>query len=569
MPDTPTTPEPEATPEPVDLSAMTDADLEAHQADLYARLQAMLDDSAAEIDAIEALAAERDEVLTVIDQRAEQAEADNARREAVRARLAPPADPESTDEVAPEAPESIAAGGAQTPRVPRLELTDGTLLNPSRTSAATPQVRRPAVRTHRAAPPAAVTPSVRLSALPGNGHFEAGSDLDVDKLAVLMSDRLNRAQAGGAIEWVARLSVPTVPEHRRLGPGRNNYGIIEQAFSAEGAESRTAAGGLCGMLQPIFDVMTLSASNYRPVAKALRSIPADRGGFQLTPGPILSDTTGASDIISEAEDTVGATAPCLSFTCASNRTFEVDKIPVCNKFGNMLGRTNPEMVKAWIQESVSRRDSIAEGRLLGSIRASSLVVTAGGAANLGAWREYLARMIEIAENYRDNPRRRMPIDAPLVAMAPQWMPGKWKADAARGGEDWTAVPGRPEIEDTLRKVGYSMVWYADTPLDDDAGLLGANMIFPVQNAGAIVPFPTVSGTAVFAPGVWAVADGGELDFGVTRDSTSNSTNDYFIMNEIFEQAMWLGPAGSSIWLEHTSCATGTSGGLVTLTCPIS
>jgi hypothetical protein len=548
---------------------MTDAELEAHQAELTTRLQTMLDDPAAEVDAIEALAAERDEVLTVIDQRAEQAEADNARREAIRARLAPPAEDEAPEDATPEAeaPVAIAAAGARPSAGARTPPT-APPGSPTPLSAATPQVRRPVARTHRAPAPAS-SPSVRLSALPGNGHFEAGQDLDVDKLAVLMSDRLNRAQNGGAVEWVARISAPAVPEHRKLGPGRNNLGLVEQYFAAEEAEARTAAGGLCGMLQPLYDVMTLSTSNYRPVARALRSIPADRGGFQLTPGPILSDVTGASDIISEAEDTTGATAPCLAFTCASNRTFEVDKIPVCNTFGNMLGRTNPEMVKAWIQESVAQRDSLAEGRLLGSIRASSLVVTAGGATNAGAWREYFARLAEMAASYRDNPRRRMPGNAPLLAFAPQWMPDKWKADAARGGEDWTSIPTTAEIEDTLKsKLNITINWYADTPLDDDAGLLGANMRFPIQNAGAIIPFPTVSGTALFAPGVWAVADGGELDFGITRDAVSNAANNYTIMSEIFELAMWLGPAGSSMWLDHTACATGGKGNMITLACPI-
>ena len=109
------------------------------------------------------------------------------------------------------------------------------------------------------------------------------------------------------------------------------------------------------------------------------------------------------------------------------------------------------------------------------------------------------------------------------------------ADAARGAEDWMGIPtagrdrGCPQGQ-----AQYHDNWYADTPLDDDAGLLGANMQFPIQNAGAIVPFPTVAGTAVFAPGVWAVADGGELDFGVTRDAASNAANNYAIMSEIFE-----------------------------------
>lgn len=557
--------EPPAEPTPVDLSVMSDEDLAAHIDTVRAQATAGIDDTTVSTDDLEQLAADLDAALAESDTRAAAAEADRARREALRARLEPvedPAEAEANPEGESEAPVAVAASAS--PAVPAAPV------RPATQATARQPVRRAPARAYRAPAPASANPSgARLLALPGNGHFESDAELTVDQLAVVVSDRLNRNQ--GVTEYVAKLIGPAVAEENRLGPGRNNLSLMERTFSADGdPESRTAAGGLCGMPQPIYDVMTLSASNYRPVARALRSIPADRGAFTLTPGPILSDTTGASDIISEAEDTVGATAPCLSFTCASNRTFEVDKIPVCNKFGNMLGRTNPEMVRAWIQESVSRRDSIAEGRLLGSIRASSLVVTAGGATNAGAWREYFARLSEEGASYRNNPRRRMPRTAPLVAMAPQWMPDKWMADAARGGEDWTSIPTATEIEDTLKsKLNITMTWYADTPLDDDAGLLGANMQFPIQNAGAIIPFPTVTGTALFAPGVWAVADGGEMDFGITRDATSNSTNDYYIMNEIFEQAMWLGPAGSSIWLEHTACATGGRGNYITLACPIS
>jgi hypothetical protein len=545
----------ETAPEPVDLSAMTDEELAAHVEDVRARLATGLDDAATPVDDLESLAGDLDAAQAEVDTRAEAAEADQARREVLRARITP-VEPEDEVVTDPEAaPEAIAAAATPITR-------QGVLITTPPAPA-----RRPAVRAHRAAPPAPSGPATaRLTALPGNGHFEAGAELDIDRLATVLSDRLNRAQSGGATEWVARLSGPTVPEHRKFGPGRDNLRLAEEMVA--GGESMTAAGGLCGLLTPINEVVgSGSPANYRPVAKALPSRAADRGGFQLLPGPIMSDTLGASDIISEAEDTTGATAPCLAFTCATVRTFEVEKIPVCNVFGNMLGRTNPEMVRAWVQESQVGRDSKAEGRLLGGIRAASLVTTAGG--GVGTWREYFARMAEISAAYRDNPRRRMPPMAPLVALAPQWLPAEWMADAARGGQNWEDIPSVAEIEDTLKsKLGISITWYADTPIDDDAGLLGANMRFPVQSAGVIVPFPVVSGTALFAPGTFGVADGGEQDFGVTRDAVSNAANNYSIMTEIFEVLLWLGPAGSSIWLEHTSCPSGTQGNRVTITCPI-
>ena len=215
---------------------MTDAELEAHQAELTTRLQTMLDDPAAEVDAIEALAAERDEVLTVIDQRAEQAEADNARREAIRARLAPPAEDEVTEDATPEAeaPVAIAAGGARPP-VPSPVVTTPV-----------PAVRRPVARTHRAPAPASA-PGERLIALPGNGHFEADADLDVDQLAVMMSDRLNRAQGVAPSSGWHGSVAPTVARAPKLGPGRNNLGLVEQAFAAAQSdyESMTSPPVVC------------------------------------------------------------------------------------------------------------------------------------------------------------------------------------------------------------------------------------------------------------------------------------------------------------------------------------
>jgi hypothetical protein len=68
--------------------------------------------------------------------------------------------------------------------------------------------------------------------------------------------------------------------------------------------------------------------------------------------------------------------------------------------------------------------------------------------------------------------------------------------------------------------------------------------------------------AIFPEGAFIHVDGGTLDLGLVRDSTLNSTNDFQIFGETFENVARIGPAQSALWVTLTTAPTGQFPALV-------
>jgi hypothetical protein len=87
------------------------------------------------------------------------------------------------------------------------------------------------------------------------------------------------------------------------------------------------------------------------------------------------------------------------------------------------------------------------------------------------------------------------------------------------------------------------------------------------DSSALDDFPDVVQWALYVEGAFIHVDGGSLDFGLVRDSVLNSTNDFSVMAETFENVALLGPAQSALWITSTVCPSGEFPSLVTaLTC---
>ena len=73
--------------------------------------------------------------------------------------------------------------------------------------------------------------------------------------------------------------------------------------------------------------------------------------------------------------------------------------------------------------------------------------------------------------------------------------------------------------------------------------------------------------ALYIEGTFLHLDAGVLELGVVRDSTLNSTNDYQVFGETFENVARIGPTQSALWFTSTVCPSGEFPSLVTaLTC---
>src|SRR6185503_2072567 len=84
---------------------------------------------------------------------------------------------------------------------------------------------------------------------------------------------------------------------------------------------------------------------------------------------------------------------------------------------------------------------------------------------------------------------------------------------------------------------------------------GAGQIFPVQTAAAILDFPSTMEWFLFAPGTWLHLDSGTLDLGVVRDSLLNSTNDFQVFAEGWENVAFVGVESQVI--TTAICPSGT------------
>ena len=62
--------------------------------------------------------------------------------------------------------------------------------------------------------------------------------------------------------------------------------------------------------------------------------------------------------------------------------------------------------------------------------------------------------------------------------------------------------------------------------------------------------------AIFPEGEFLHLDAGTLDLGIVRDSTLNSTNDFQIFGENFENVARIGPAQAALWVTSTVAANG-------------
>jgi len=79
-------------------------------------------------------------------------------------------------------------------------------------------------------------------------------------------------------------------------------------------------------------------------------------------------------------------------------------------------------------------------------------------------------------------------------------------------------------------------------------------------------FPTTARWYLFPEGSFLYLDGGTLELGIVRDSTLNSTNDYQIFGEGFENVAFIGV--ESLQVTSTVCATGEVTLPRTLSCAV-
>jgi hypothetical protein len=343
------------------------------------------------------------------------------------------------------------------------------------------------------------------------------------------------------------------PEDRRLHPKdwESNSEKIRQVVpdaipGVYGNKALTASGGLCAPLEPIYSMPNF-ASMARPVRDALPSFQADRGGVNVPAATTIGDITSAISVIEEADDALGgtfATKSCQDITCPAYTEVPVTIIAHCREYGNLNARAWPEKIAHENDLTMAAHARSAESYLLDRIKALSINVTQ--AEVLGAFGDLVHAVTKAQAGIRF--RLRMERSARFRVLMPSYVPDLLAADFAYTQFD--RVQAQNEAAALLARYNVSIDWF----LDDVAG--GTSQGFADEVAGALDDFPDDIQWAIFPEGEFIHIDSGSLELGIVRDSTLNSTNDFQLFGETFENVARLGPAQGALWVTSAICPSG-------------
>lgn len=462
---------------------------------------------------------------------------------------APPADPVPADPAAPAEtpaePVAVAASAsAPAERTPLARLRERTPIS------SRPQSRAPEG--------ARVVAAAGVPGTQSGGEFGSRRDLAE---AMMRSWEANKGASGDGVQVAVARVEGNYPDERRVSSASSAIQNA-QAFSAgieQFENARVAAGGICAPTMPYYDQAMISHSS-RPVRDGLPSFQADRGGINWITPPSLGSitTTGGSAAIGQvtaAQDLANVTKTHQFIACGAPQTAQIYAVTNILEFGNMMGRTFPELTEAWIALGEAAFSRFAENLLLSAIAAGSTAVTTQ--QRLGASRDVLNYATLAAVAYRN--RNRMDPNAQLVAMFPYWLIGAIQSDEWMQFNNSTVEATditQAIIERWFASRNIRVIWFEDGVGPGNP----AAQIFPTQAAGQLNAWPTVVQWYLFHEGAWLVLDGGTLDLGIVRDSTLNQANRYQMFFESFENIVFVGV--ESLRIRSTICVNGATSGTV-------
>lgn len=433
-------------------------------------------------------------------------------------------------------------------------------------AAATPRrVLYPAVpRSHRAEAEAEGSAAPVLVAASGLPTRRGGDELDRGSYARTVIDVASRRGApthhrDGTEERILVASAALrFPEERTLhakDADGNTEKIRKLGNPYLGAESRqalVASGGICAPPTPFYDVPGVGVTS-RPVRDSLPSFQAERGAVSVPSVSTIGDITTAITVIEAADDALGgtfATKSCQAIDCATWTDVAVGAIAHCREVGNLNARTWPEGVAHENDLTMVAWARTAEGRLLDRIDAGSLSLSRAAVYGASSTLLYALQVSRagIISRLRLDPGTR------FNAILPFWGAEAFSADLVNSQYGRFDTPPE-QVGALLSRFGFNAVWH----LDEGIAVAADTEVWPdeITSTGQDDWPGTLLIARVHPAGHFLYLDGGSLELGVVRDSTLNSTNDYQLFGESFENLAAIGPLQAAHRLAITVCPDGT------------
>lgn len=298
-----------------------------------------------------------------------------------------------------------------------------------------------------------------------------------------------------------------------------------------------ASGGWCAPTPADYGLAQISGAQ-RPVRDSLPRTQVDRGGIRFMTPPnisqVLADGSSGAAVgvwTNTTDTTPGeSTKSKQVVSCGTPVEVLLEAIYRQLQFGNFVGRAFPEWVQTWIANTAAVWARFSEQRNLDAIDANTTKVTTTQV--FGTTRDLLAYVIQLAVAERN--RQRMDVNARLRVMLPAWVIGSMQQDWIRQGNLRVEVPTEATIRALFAAANINLTFYEDTRT-------GAGQIVSAQGGGNDMrDLPQTVEWFLFHEGAFVHLDGGTLDLGLVRDSTLNSTNDYRIFAETFENVAYRG-----------------------------
>lgn len=551
---------------PEDLKALTDDELDTLAAEIRgilsqvkARDPEVVGDAPDWADVLAQAEAAADSVLQIQAEKDERVEAEetlNAELEALTAKAGVNADADADGGDDPDDPDGGDAGdGAGDGDAAADAQPAERELEPVAASAKPVRRTLPQPRKHRPETTAQPDGAALLASTQVYPYAEAGERLTQRRLGEVMADVINKNRINyGQTVVIASVSYD-YPEGRILGrdAGTNLSRVsqVSDAMLKQTPQALVASGGLCAPLTPIYDMPDVEVAT-RPVRDALANFRADRGGVIVPVNPTIGDYAEAVGTVTAEDDELGGTYAvknCMRIECPTFPEVVVDSIYTCIEAGNLTARAYPELMSRIETLVRANQARFADGFLLTGIKAGSTAVTGPNTtSSAGAVWKLLGHAHAAAAGMRS--RHRMSDNARLRALFPEWIIDLLTVDLGRNDGDSDRFKTRQEIEAILGRAGINATFYKDGP---DTG---TGQVFAAQTAGAMLGFPADTQWALYPEGSWLHLDAGQLDLGIVRDSTLNSTNDFQVFAETWEQAAFVGV--ESLWITSTLGPNGTN-----------
>lgn len=535
---------------PADLAALSDEDLASLHADLLAVVELVTNKDEATLGdrTAEQIKAELDSGLEALDaikaeQTARSEAEENFNTELANARTRAGLSLAETPEDGGEDED-----GSEDPAPEEPEVQPEAVEEPVAVAAASKAVRRPLPPARRHRPQIADLPegTPLLASSTVYPFSEPGEVLDSRRLAEIQTDMINKNRITYGQKVIIASATYDFPAERSLGSDGNlNARRLDAVASSR---ALTASGGLCAPLTPIYSMPSVETAD-RPVRDALVGFRAERGGVIVPENPVISDYSGAVGVVTADEDAEGGTfavKSCMRIECPQFNSVEVDSIYRCIEVGNLTGKAYPELLTRIDTLVLANHARRAETVLLDAIKGGSVAVTdTNTTSTAGATWKLLGYLQATVEGMQS--RNRMSDNARVRGLFPEWLIGAIQVDLGRSA--FTKADAMADAVALFGKCGVTPTFYKDGPST------GTGQVFAVQTAGALLAFPTETQYAIFPEGAWLHLDSGSLDLGIVRDSTLNSTNDYQVFAETWEQAALIGV--DSQWHTATLSFNGT------------